>query len=115
MKTLLIYGIPNCDTMKKAFIALDASNTAYTFHNYKKEGISSAKLRQWIDVVGVDSLVNKKGTTWRKLDPAEQAALTNTDKLIAWLEANPSAIKRPLVESGKKVLVGLDELKAILP
>lgn len=115
MKALTIYGIPNCDTMKKAFVALDESGTAYTFHNYKKEGVTEAKLRQWIDVVGTEQLVNKKGTTWRKLDPSEQVVLASTDKLIAWLQANPSAIKRPLVESGKKVLVGLDELKSILP
>lgn len=115
MKAVTIYGIPNCDTMKKAFAALDAAHVKYSFHNYKKEGITNDKLRQWTAVIGVEQLVNKKGTTWRKLDPSAQADLANIDKLLAWLEANPSAIKRPLIETGKKVVVGLEGLTSILP
>lgn len=114
MKTPIIYGIPNCDTMKKAFTALDEARISYQFHNYKKDGIDAAKINEWLRQLGTETLVNKKGTTWRKLSSEEQASLNNSTNLINWLVSNPSAIKRPLVEQNGKLAVGLDELKALL-
>ena len=106
----ILYGIPNCDTVKKARTWLEKQKIPYEFHDYKKAGISPAKLKQWSAQVGWEILLNKKGTTWKKLDEKVQAAVTNEKAAIKVLSENTSAIKRPLIEKGEKVVVvGFDE------
>jgi Spx/MgsR family transcriptional regulator len=102
---LKIYGIKNCDTMKKAFAWLDAHGIAYDFHDYKKAGVAEADLARWSEVVGWEKLLNRAGTTFRKLPDADQQDLTR-DKAIALTIANPSMIKRPILESGDTIEVG---------
>jgi arsenate reductase len=98
-----IYGIKNCDTMKKAFAWLDAHKVAYEFHDYKKEGVPPGKLKAWAAKVGWDALANTRGPTWRKIPDAQKA---NVEKA---LETHSSAIRRPIVEVGGKILLGFDE------
>ena len=102
-----IYGIKNCDTMKKARAALEGSGFAYAFHDYKTAGITREKLEAWIGQVGWEKLVNKAGTTFRKLPEAERADL-DADKAIALMLAHPSLIKRPVLEAQGGLLVGFD-------
>lgn len=105
-----VYGIPNCDTVKKALTWLDAHKIPYTFHNYKKQGITAAKLKNWSSQTGWEALLNRKGTTWRKLDPEVQASITSEKAAIQLLAGNTSAIKRPLIENtdGKVTTLGFD-------
>lgn len=105
-----VYGIPNCDTVKKALTWLDAHKIPYTFHNYKKQGITAAKLKNWSKQTGWESLLNRKGTTWRKLDPEVQASITSEKTALQLLAENTSAIKRPLIENpdGKVTALGFD-------
>ena len=101
-----IYGIKNCDTMKKARAWLDGRGVAYAFHDYKVAGIEKAKLEGWARKAGWETLLNKAGTTFRKLPDAEKANLTEA-KAIKLMLAQPSIIKRPVLElSGGKLLVG---------
>jgi arsenate reductase len=97
-----VYGIRNCDTMKKAFAWLDARKVAYDFHDYKKAGVPPGKLKAWAAKVGWEKLANTRGPTWRKIPDAQKA---NIEKA---LEANASAIRRPIVETGGELLVGFD-------
>jgi arsenate reductase len=103
----VVYGIKNCDTMKKAFAWLDAHQVAYEFHDYKKAGVPPGKLKAWARQVGWEKLANTRGPTWRKLPDAKKAGL-NEARALALLEENASAIKRPIVEVGSKLLVGFD-------
>ncbi len=100
-----LYGIPNCDTVKKARAWLDARGVAYAFHDYKKAGVDAAALERWIDAVGWEPLLNRAGTTFRKLSDAEKADIDRA-KAIALMRANPSVIKRPVVEGTGPLLVG---------
>lgn len=105
-----IYGIKNCNTMKKAFDQLTTLGLAYDFHDYKKQGIDAATIKKWVDHVGLDVILNKKGTTWRKFSEAEQADILSSEQnAIAALAAQPSMIKRPVLIDGDKILVGFDE------
>ncbi len=105
-----LYGIPNCNTVKKSVTWLQKHKIAFGFHDYKKLGITAEKLKQWSSQVGWENLLNKKGTTWRKLDEKTQASITNEKAALQLLAANTSAIKRPLIEKGNKVIVlGFDE------
>ena len=104
-----VYGIPNCDTIKKARKWLEAQGIDYTFHDYKKEGADPAKLEAWIAEKGVDVVLNKRGTTYRKLSDAEKAQGEDTSGAVTLLEANPSMIKRPIVEHSGGILVGFKE------
>jgi len=97
MKTIQMYGIPNCDTVKKARDWLTAQGVEYAFHDYKKEGVPMDLLPAWLKTLGRDTLINRKGPTWRKLDPAVQAAVVNDASAIAVMQANSSVIKRPVV------------------
>ena len=101
-KTITIYGIKNCDTMKKARTWLDGHGVAYSFHDYKAAGIDKATLASWAKAVGWETLLNRAGTTFRKLDKAD---LTEA-KAIALMLAQPSMIKRPVLDLGGKLLVG---------
>jgi arsenate reductase (glutaredoxin) len=100
-----IYGIRNCDTMKKAFAWLEAHGVAYDFHDYKKSGVSEVELSRWSGEAGWEKLLNRAGTTFRKLPEADQQDLTR-DKAIALMIANPSMIKRPVLESGEALEIG---------
>ena len=105
--TLRIYGIKNCDTMKQAFAWLESHRVAYEFHDYKKAGVPGAKLKEWAAKAGWEKLVNSRGPTWRKIPNSRKEGLNETRALIL-LEENPSAIRRPIVEAGKLLLVGFD-------
>ncbi|MGY8678002.1 ArsC family reductase [Bradyrhizobium sp. UFLA05-153] len=100
-----IYGIKNCDTMKKARAWLDSSGVAYDFHDYKAAGVEKEKLKAWSDKVGWEALLNRAGTTFKKLPEADKEGL-NEKKALALMLAQPSMIKRPLLEMGGKLLVG---------
>ncbi len=102
---ITIFGIKNCDTMKKARTWLDAAGIAYAFHDYKVSGIDRAHLDRWSKAVGWEVLLNKAGTTFRKLDDADKQDLTKA-RALALMIAHPSLIKRPVVERGEDVLVG---------
>lgn len=106
--TIHFYGIPGCDTVKKARKYLDAKGADYVFHDYKKEGADAAKLEKWIAAAGVDLVLNRRGTTFRKLSDAEKADIDEV-KAVTLLQANPSMIKRPVVEMGDQLLVGFKE------
>ena len=103
-----IYGIPNCDTMKKARKWLDEHGVDYRFHNYKKDGVPEQRLRAWVDALGWEALLNKRGTTWRKLDDSVKTGI-DTESAIAIMRDNPSIIKRPVLESANTLLVGFNE------
>ena len=105
MTDVKIYGIRNCDTMKKAFAWLDAHGIAYDFHDYKKLGVTEAQLARWSDAAGWEKVLNRAGTTFRKLPDADRQDLTR-DKAIALMSANPSMIKRPVIEMGGKIELG---------
>jgi arsenate reductase (glutaredoxin) len=103
-----VYGIPNCDTVKKARRWLDERAIGYAFHDYKKEGADPERLEAWVAAEGWEALLNRRGTTFRKLDEADKAGLDAT-RAVQLMEAHPSAIKRPVVEYGGGLLVGFDE------
>jgi arsenate reductase len=104
-KPITIYGIKNCDTMKKARAWLDSHGVAYSFHDYKAEGIERARLARWAKEVGWETLLNRAGTTFRKLDDADKESLSEA-RAIALMLAQPSMIKRPVLDLGGKLLVG---------
>jgi len=103
--SVTIYGIKNCDTMKKAFAWLDKTGVAYDFHDYKKAGITKGDLEKWCKVAGWETVLNRAGTTFRKLPDADKEGLTER-KAIALMMAQPSMIKRPVLDDGKRLLVG---------
>src|SRR5699024_2668954 len=97
--TITIYGIKSCSTMKKAFTKLDELGVNYDFHDYKKQGIDKDTIQRWVNELGIDKVLNKRGTTWRKLEDAQkQAADSDVDNAIDLLIENTSMIKRPIVE-----------------
>ena len=102
---ITIFGIKNCDTMKKARAWLDARNVAYEFHDYKTAGIDGARLERWCREVGWEVLPNRAGTTFRKLPDGEKEGL-DSRKAVALMLAHPSVIKRPVLEASGRLLVG---------
>lgn len=104
-----LYGIPNCDMVKKARVWLDRNGLAYTFHDYKKQGADPAKIAAWIAAAGIDTVVNRKGTTFRKLGEAEKALAADSHTAVALLVQHLSIIKRPIVEHAHGILVGFKE------
>lgn len=108
--TITLYGIPNCDTVKKARKWLDTNGVGYEFHDYKKHGIDKTRLTRWSNELGWESLVNKRGTTWRKLPDADKQNLTQ-NKAITLMMDNTSLIKRPVVDTGEVLSVGFDETR----
>jgi Spx/MgsR family transcriptional regulator len=105
----IVYGIPNCDTIRKTTDWLKQNKIAFEFHDYKKSGISVEKLKQWSDQVGWETLLNKKGTTWRGLSPEAQAKINTAKQAIKLMAEQTSSIKRPVIEkNGKIVVVGFN-------
>ena len=102
-----IYGIRNCDTMKKAFAFLEAKRIAYHFHDYKKDGVPPGKLAEWAKRAGWEKLANTRGPTWRNIPDAQKAGLTEA-RALALLERYPSAIRRPVLEAGTRLVIGFD-------
>lgn len=97
--TITIYGIKSCSTMKKAFTKLDELGVSYDFHDYKKQGVDKETVQRWVDKLGIDKVLNKRGTTWRKLDDNQkQSADASVDTAIDLLVEHTSMIKRPIVE-----------------
>jgi len=97
--TITIYGIKSCGTMKKAFTKLDELAVIYNFHDYKKQGIDKESVQRWVNILGIDKVLNKRGTTWRKLSDEQKAAAdANETTAIELLLANTSMLKRPIVE-----------------
>ncbi|HVZ25896.1 MAG TPA: arsenate reductase [Sediminibacterium sp.] len=100
-----IYGIPNCDTMKKAMDWLKQHHIPFTFHNYKTDGISRAKLKAWCKQGGWEQVLNKKSATWRSLDPTVQAAVNSEKAAIELMAEHNSCIKRPILEKAEQFLM----------
>lgn len=103
--SIIVFGIPNCDTVKKARVWLDGKGIAYAFHDYKKQGADPAKLADWVEKAGWEKVLNRAGTTFRKLPDADKDGL-DAAKAVKVMAANPSAIKRPVVEYPGGLLVG---------
>ena len=109
MRTITIYGIPNCDTVKKTLDWFKLKNIPTVFHDYKKEGISKTNLTAWCKLAGWQILMNKKSTTWRGLSAKEQEKVTNQTAAIQLMMNNTSLIKRPVIAIGEEILVGFKE------
>jgi len=104
-----LYGIPNCDTVKKARKWLDTNDIAHDFHDYKKAGAEQNTLEKACELFGWETVLNKRGTTWRKLDDATKETITNAPSAIALMMEQPSMIKRPLADNGNIMLIGFSE------
>lgn len=102
-----LYGIKNCDTMKKARSWLDAAGVAYQFHDYKAQGIDAAMLRGWVDQAGWETVLNRAGTTFRGLPEADKHGL-DADQAVALMVTHPSMIKRPVLVEGTRLLIGFN-------
>ena len=105
---LVLYGIPNCDTVKKARAWLTTAGVAHAFHDFRKDGVPAKAVDRWLDSVGAEALINRRGTTWRRLTEAQQAQAGTADGVRQLVQAEPSVIKRPLVDWGGAVTVGFD-------
>lgn len=107
---MTVYGIPNCNTVKKSIDWLKAHDIEFEFHDFKKRGITVDKLNDWCKVFGWETVLNRKGLTWKKLSKDEQLEIDNQEKAIAYLMENTSAIKRPIIEqAGHAILISFDE------
>ena len=107
---MTVYGIKNCDTVKSAIVWLRKNEVDFEFHDYKTKGIDERKLKDWCKQVGWESLLNKRGTTWRKLTQSEQAEVDNERSAILLMLSKTSIIKRPLIEKNERVIaLGFDE------
>lgn len=103
-----IYGIKNCDTVKKALSWLAAHKIEYQFHDYKKDGVDEEKLKEFLEKFGQEKLVNRRGTTWKQLSKEEQNKITDSKSALKLMLEKPSVIKRPIVDLGSEQLVGFD-------
>ena len=102
---ITVYGIKNCDTVKKACSWLKKNNIEYQFHDFRKDGLTQSKIKQWANLVDWEILLNRRGTTWRKLSEKERASINKT-KAIKFMAEHPTLIKRPVIEHKCKVIVG---------
>ena len=108
--SITLYGIKNCSTMKKAFDKLTALGLEYEFFDYKKQAIDKPTLANWVETVGIDKIMNTKGTTYRKLSDAQKAQMNqDVDAALDMMVAQPSMIKRPIVVSDNELIIGFDE------
>ena len=105
---ITLFGIPNCDTVKKARAWLSEHGQAYSFHDFKKQGVPPESLTRWVQAAGWEKLLNRKGTTWRQLDATPQAAVVDAASAQLLMLVSPSAIKRPVVDWGNAITVGFD-------
>ena len=106
---MVVYGITNCDTVKRACAWLDERGTDYTFHDFKKSGVPQEHLDAWLQAAGWETLLNRKGTTWRKLDVAVQVRVADAKSARKLMLDRPSVIKRPVVEWGDgRITLGFD-------
>ena len=103
-----VYGITNCDSVKKARQWFDMHGINYTFHDYKKQGVPEPLLRQWVRARGWEVLLNRKGTIWRELDVATKASVVNGETAIAVMLTHVSTIKRPVITRGDALVIGVD-------
>jgi len=103
-----VYGIPNCASVKKARQWLDTQGVAHAFHDFKKQGVSRELLERWIAATDLNQLLNRKGTTWRKLSAEQQALAEDQDGAINLMQQYPSLIKRPVLECQQQTLLGFD-------
>lgn len=107
---MTVYGIKNCNTVKKALVWLNDHRVEYEFHDYKAKGITEAKLKDWSKQVGWQDLINRKGTTWRQLDDKVREGITNQAAAVKLMSQKPTVIRRPLIEDdGKVVFLGFEE------
>ena len=109
MSKIKLYGIPNCDTVKKALAFLKKLNTTIEFHDYKKDGISKGKLKEWVSVHPVNLLLNKKSTAWRLLPEKKQREAQSEEGALHLMQEYPNLIKRPVAEISGTVLLGFNE------
>ena len=107
---ITLYGIPNCDTVRKARRWLDTQGIAYRFHDFRKDGLDERQLRVWVSELGWETLLNRSGTTWRSAPDAVKAGL-NTETAIAFMLQAPAAIKRPVLDTGEQRVVGFSEAR----
>ena len=107
--SITVYGIPNCNSVKKARTFLEDKGIIYQFHDYKKQGAQEAKLAKWCEEFGWENVLNKKGQTWRNLDNSVIALIINQTSAVKLMIENTSAIKRPIIETEKGNLIGFDE------
>lgn len=105
---MIMYGIPNCDTIRKARRFLDEHGVAYEFHDYKKHGASKSMLQRCCDEFGYEQVLNRRGTTWRKIDEQTRAEIDESKAITLMLE-QPSMIKRPILDTCSKLLLGFDQ------
>jgi arsenate reductase (glutaredoxin) len=105
---ITLYGIPNCETVKKARQWLDDNQLPYHFHNFKKQGVPLQEAQRWIEQAGVDLVINKRGTTWRKLPTSQKSGCEQPDKALALITEHSSLIKRPVICAGNHLLIGFD-------
>ena len=105
---IILYGIPHCETVKKARAWLSEHGQAYTFHDFKKHGVAPGQLALWTQAAGWEKLLNRQGTTWRKLGAPSQAAVVDAASAQSLMLASPSVIKRPVVNWGHDITVGFD-------
>ncbi|MEN3974725.1 arsenate reductase [Emcibacter sp. SYSU 3D8] len=103
-----VYGIRNCDTVKKARDWLDGKGIEYRFHDFKLEGIDAKTAARWMKALGRDTVINRRGTTWRKLSPAQQA-MDSDAAAVSLVMAQPSLVKRPVIDTGKTLTVGFGD------
>ncbi len=107
---MIVYGIPNCNTVKKAQDWLKVNQIEFEFHDFKKKGITAEKLTEWFNAFGWEKVINKQGLTFKKLDKVQQSNINSPEKTIEYLINNTSAIKRPIIEqNGRPITIGFDE------
>ena len=107
-KPITLYGIPNCDTVKKARAWLTEHGVAYEFHDFKKQGVTPEQLSAWCAAVGWEVLLNRRGTTWRRLDAALQASVSDAASAVRLMQEQPSVIKRPVTDWGDALTINFD-------
>ena len=106
---ITVYGIPNCDSVKKTRRWLEENQTEYCFYDFKKQGVPQDEAKRWLEEAGVDVVINKRGTTWRRLSAEQKLKLESAPQTLQLITGNSSLIKRPVITSGHHLLFGFDE------
>ncbi len=109
MKEIILYGIPNCDTTKKALKLLKKEKADFTFHDYKVKGVKKEKLQEWIHKIGVETIFNKRSTTWKELDEVEKKKAESILGAVEIMIKHNSIIKRPIIENKNNIIVGYNK------